>query len=105
MANPDGHLRVIFASSAFGLGIDGRGISTAVHTSCPRTVDDYVQEVGRGGRGGLASAIFANASKADDFMKRYCDITTCRRAFVCEGSPRKEKCFWILSGSQGRKRP
>ena len=105
MANPDGHLRVIFASSAFGLGIDGRGISTAVHTSCPRTVDDYVQEVGRGGRGGLASAIFANASKADDFMKRYCDITTCGGAFVCEGSPRMEMCFGILSGSQGRKRP
>ena len=84
LADPDGQLRIIFASSAFGLGIDARGIDRVVHHSCPADIDEYVQEIGRGGRGGgeVEAILFDNRSNSDD-MAAYLKSSTCRRSSLC----------------------
>ena len=49
---PDGTVRVVFATIALGMGIDLRDVNTVIHYGAPRSLDDYFQESGRGGRSG-----------------------------------------------------
>lgn len=51
----DGKIRVVFATTAFGMGIDCKGLHLVVHYGPPSDVDDYVQESGRVGRDGASS--------------------------------------------------
>lgn len=46
----DTHLRVIVATTAFGMGIDCNDIRQIFHWGPPHTIEEYVQEIGRGGR-------------------------------------------------------
>ena len=50
--HPDGKLRRLIATTAFGLGIDCPDISQIIHWGPPAELDSYVQETGRGGRDG-----------------------------------------------------
>ncbi|CAB4016758.1 ATP-dependent DNA helicase Q-like SIM [Paramuricea clavata] len=52
---PDGPLRVVVCSSAFGLGVDCPNVRTVVHFKSPDTLMQFVQESGRVGRDGEAS--------------------------------------------------
>ena len=55
LTEPEGVVRVVFATMALGMGIDCVGLTQTIHYGAPRCIDDYFQESGRAGRGGEPS--------------------------------------------------
>ena len=49
---PDGIVRVVFATIALGMGVNLQDVNCIVHYGAPRSIEDYFQESGRGGRSG-----------------------------------------------------
>ena len=47
-----GKLRVVVATLAFGMGINKSDVDGIIHFSLPKTIENYVQEIGRAGRNG-----------------------------------------------------
>ena len=50
---------VIFATVAFGVGIDSIYVERVIHFGVPRTMESFFQECGRTGRGGRQFCIFS----------------------------------------------
>jgi len=49
---PDGVVRIVFATIALGMGVNLQDVNNIVHYGAPRSLEDYFQESGRGGRSG-----------------------------------------------------
>ena len=79
----DSRIRVLFATSALGMGVDTPYVTNIIHISPPGTIEAYMQEIGRAGRmvGIQAKAVlyYNNSDIAknklhmiDESMKDYC---------------------------------
>ena len=84
---PNGVVRVVVATCAFGMGIDCPNIYQVFHWGSPSTLAMYVQEVGRCGRDGhhAVATLFRarNMRNVDEDMVAYCrEKDCCRRKML-----------------------
>jgi len=81
-------IRVLFATTALGMGVDARDIVNVIHIGPPSSIESYVQEFGRAGRskGDSWATLFFNKSDIaanthlNDDMRAYCTEKDCLRA-------------------------
>ncbi len=86
--DPNGFVRIVVATIAFGLGIDAPDVRYIVHWGPSNSIAAYIQETGRSGRDGLDAEATLYYNKSDisgvssvtDDMKVYCGNNgLCRR--------------------------
>lgn len=112
-------IRCICATTSFGMGVNITNIHMIIHMNCPGNMDQYIQEIGRGGRDGkdcecylfhstkdfIVGEYFISEIKDDEFreyqreelnyMKKYINSTKCRKYMIYrkfDEKYEKEKC-------------
>ena len=77
--------RLVFRSSAIGMGFDSPCVVRIIHAKPPRRIVDFQQQIGRAGREGqkALSIVYYDArdlsQDMEASMKEYCLATTCSR--------------------------
>lgn len=72
----NGICRLVFASTALGMGVNFKDIKRVIHYGPPRQMEDFVQEIGRAGRDGVpAEALLlftgGHLAKCENAIKEY----------------------------------
>ena len=85
-----GTLRIVIATTAFGMGVDIPDIRQIIHWGLPATLEEYIQEAGRSGRDGSHSVAIAyegnRAKNASSLVKEYeANSSLCRRRLLFRG--------------------
>ena len=81
MRDVKGKVRLLICTTAFGMGVDCKGLHRVIHFGPPSDVDDYIQETGRIGRDGVQSSLAG--SKLSPHMRVYLANTEiCRREIL-----------------------
>jgi ATP-dependent DNA helicase Q4 len=83
-----GRLRVVVATVAFGMGIDIASVDAVVHATMPRSLEEYVQQIGRAGRDGSEGQCYAHLAE-QDFISL--------RSLAYSGTVTKESVKTVLS--------
>lgn len=103
-AKTNSHIRVLFSTIAFGMGINAKGVRTVIHVGPSKNIEAYVQESGRGGRDGMPSKamlLYNNLMclHCEKDIKDYIADSRCRRVALQEPF---ELCTesQILSGTE-----
>ncbi|OSY89541.1 DEAD/DEAH box helicase [Tenacibaculum holothuriorum] len=56
---------IMVATNAFGMGIDKANVKVVVHLNLPSSIENYIQEAGRGGRNGKKAFSVVLTNKSD----------------------------------------
>ena len=89
LAQEDGHIRLLIATIAFGMGVDCKRVRRTVHFGPSKNIENFVQEAGRAGRDGQQSSCtllfngLLSANCGQD-IKEFLHSDICKRKFLMQ---------------------